>query len=199
MPGASEFLINGLYQGAALKGPAAPTGKIILFADTGGYLAAVDEFGTESSLPAVVRSTATLTKTSDTTLQDVPGLFIHLNAGQAYKFEAWLFTTFTTSAGGWKVGLAADATLSVTSMEVWGGAMTFTGASALSIATRLSSLTSFGVTESTVSVTGARILVEGIIVVNAAGVLRIQFAQNNSSASPSAALAGSHITITPVD
>lgn len=129
-------------------------------------------------------------KTSSTTLGDVTGLSINVEASKQYAFRAVLFTS-SGSSGGVKAAIAGTAT--ATSIRYEG--LTY-NAAALSAQTRSTALGTAvgGVT----AVTAALIIIEGLIVVNAAGTLTVQFAQNASNGTASSVLTGSYFQVIPI-
>jgi hypothetical protein len=119
-------------------------------------------------------------RVSSTVLTNVTDLSVSLVAGRTYEFEAHLLTT-SSSAGGVKVAIGGTATATSVRYEALvfqSGACVAQGrASALGTAVA-------GIT----SVTDALVIITGTIVVNAAGTLTVQFAQNASFASISSVL-----------
>lgn len=122
-------------------------------------------------------STAALTKTSDTTLETVPGLSLTLTAGKTYSCRGHLRVNASGAAGGIKVALVGDGTLSATQANWEGVNFNGTTTNARTISTGVSGATPIG--EATAVVTTVEIW--GAIVVNAGGVLAVQAAQNASS------------------
>ena len=121
-------------------------------------------------------------KTSDTALANITGLTANALAAGVYKFTAILFTNCDASGGG-KVAISGTCTATTINYRVrlHVAAGNYTG---LTAATALD--TSLGATSALIY-----IAVEGVIVVNAAGTLTVQFAQNASSATASSVLVGS--------
>lgn len=125
-------------------------------------------------------------KTSSTTLGDVTGLSINVEAGRTYIFEAFLMTTSTTNGG---VKAAISGTATATSIRYTG--QTVSGSSVSN--SRATSLgTAVGAVTST---TNPDITIIGTITVNAAGTLTVQFAQNASHTDTSSVLTGSYFKI----
>lgn len=131
-------------------------------------------------------------KTSDTTLANVTGLSRNVEAGRTYAFTAVLYTT-SNVAGGVKaaIGGTATATSIIYQAEVLDGSTlaTMGTARATSLATTVGDVT---------AVTAARITISGTIVVNAAGTLTVQFAQNASNGSASSVLVNSSFQLIPI-
>lgn len=135
------------------------------------------------------RVSTNFSKTSDTTLANITGLTRNVMAGEVYGFRAVLFTT-SNVAGGVKaaIGGTATATSIIAEADVK-DASTLIAAGT----TRVTALaTTFG---DATAVTAARITIEGQIVVNAAGTLTVQFAQNVSNGTASTVLAGSYFEL----
>jgi hypothetical protein len=122
--------------------------------------------------------TTTFTKTTDTTLADIPGLAFHVGAGKTYKFRGQLFAN-PDSTGGSKAGVGGTATATAVRYDV----LIFNQTSGnIATATRISSL---GSGAAGVGGTVQRIEIEGVITVNAAGTLTVQYAQSASNSSSS--------------
>jgi len=122
---------------------------------------------------------------TNTTLANITGLSVAVKAGLTYKFRAVLFTT-SDVGGGVKSTIAGTATATSIIYEgqtISGGTITQTRATALGTAVG-------GAT----AVTAALIIIEGTIVVNAAGTLTAQFAENAATAT-SSVLVGSTFTV----
>lgn len=126
-------------------------------------------------------------KTSSATLGDVTGLSASLTAGKVYSFEAILFTT-SPSAGGVKAAISGTAT--ATSVIFEGHTI-----EANSIAYRARTDALGTAVSAITGVTTAFIRIWGLIVVNAAGTLTVQFAQNVSNGTASSVLVGSHLRV----
>lgn len=131
-------------------------------------------------------------KTSDTTLANVTGLTRNVEAGRTYAFTAVLYTT-SNVAGGVKaaIGGTATATSIIYQADVLDGSTQATvgTARATSLATTVGDVT---------AVTAARITISGTIVVNAAGTLVPQFAQNASNGTASSVLVNSSFQLIPI-
>jgi len=148
------------------------------------------EAGAVNRLTGLSASVATqFDKTSDTTLANVTGLTRNVEAGRTYSFEAVLYTT-SNVAGGVKAAISGTAT--ATSI-VYEGITTDAGASTQSRATTLGNAIG-----AVTAVTAARITITGTIVVNAAGTLTVQFAQNTSNGTASSVLVGSTFSLIPI-
>ena len=131
-------------------------------------------------------------KTSDTTLANVTGLSRNVEAGRTYAFTAVLYTT-SNVAGGVKaaIGGTATATSIIYQADVLDGSTQATvgTARATALAATVGDVT---------AVTAARITITGTIVVNAAGTLTVQFAQNTSNGSASSVLVNSSFQLIPI-
>lgn len=131
------------------------------------------------------RVTSQFDKTSDTTLANITGLSVTVEAGKTYNFEAVLYTTSHTS-GGIKAAIAGTATATAVIYEAvvnaLGGVFTMTTSRATALGTAIAEVT---------AVAAGRITITGTITVNAGGTLTVQFAQNASHATASSVLIGS--------
>ena len=146
--------------------------------DNGGYT----RYAGES------RVTTQFDKTSSTTLGDITGLTANVKAAGVYKFRAVLFTT-SNVAGGVKfaIGGTATATSVIYAAQVFETAgITIGTARATALGTTVGDVT---------AVTVATCVIEGTIVVNAAGTLTVQFAQNASNGTASSVLVNSTFTV----
>lgn len=134
-------------------------------------------------------ASATLTKTSNTTLATVTGLSVNLSAGGVYVCRAYITGT-SSAAGGVKFQLTATNSLSATSASfsawVWNGAT-------LNSVTH-ETVTALGSPLGEATAVYSKALIEGTIVVNAAGTLNLQAAQNASDATSTTILANSSLT-----
>lgn len=129
-------------------------------------------------------------KTSSTALANVTGLTATLVAGKKYRFEAELYTT-SNVAGGVQAAIAGTCTATAIVYEGLtynAGVITQTRGTAL--ATAVGAVT---------AVTAAYIHIVGLITVNAAGTLTVQFAQNASSGTASSVLVGSTFVTTEIN
>ena len=132
------------------------------------------------------RVTSGFAKTSDTTLANVTGLSVTVEAGRSYKFEAVLYTT-SNVAGGVKAAMAGTATATAIVYEgLATNAGTTTQARGAAMAAAVAAVT---------AVTAALIVIRGTITVNAGGTLTVQFAQNASNGAASTVLVGSTLTV----
>lgn len=122
----------------------------------------------------VVYSTSYFGKTSDTTLANIPGLTVNVVSSGIYAYEAHLYVN-SGAYGGVKTAVSGTATASsvVGQYQIWG-------------ASSIGSSSFFGLNSSYGSTSVANFInINGIIVVNAAGTLTVQFAQNASNATES--------------
>jgi hypothetical protein len=127
-------------------------------------------------------------KTSDTTLANITGLTATLKAGLTYKFRAVLFTSSNTS-GGVKFAIAGTATATAIRYQI---DYTNNATNAFLLNSPQTALA--GAAGVTATAAGLCVI-EGLITVNAAGTLTVQFAQNASNAAASSVLVGSHFTV----
>lgn len=119
-------------------------------------------------------TTSDFSKTSDTTLADVTGLTATLVAGKRYRFIAELTGT-SNASGGAKFAIGGTAT--ATSIKVAG--IIQDSASGITFQSKATALgTAVG---GATSVSDWTAVIKGVITVNAAGTLTVQFAQNASS------------------
>lgn len=197
-----NILLNGATVGTSGSGvivfknatapSTSPTDAIQLYdqdaAATDKQLFARNEAGELSRLTGLAARVSTqFDKTSDTTLANVTGLTRNVEAGKSYRFSAVLFTT-SNVAGGVQAAVAGTATATAIIYE----GLTL-AAAAIGAQTRATALgtTVGGIT----AVTAATIEIYGLITVNGAGTLTIQFAQNTSNGAASSVLVGSHFEI----
>lgn len=125
--------------------------------------------------------------TTSATLADIPGLTYKLVAGATYKFKAVLNATPDVT-GGQKYAMAGTATATNVVYQI---TTIDNVADAVAIASRQTALaSSAGQAGSTSSFT----VIEGTIIVNAAGTLTVQFAQNTASGT-STILKGSSLSL----
>lgn len=151
---------------------------------TAGTPGTWEPFGTK-----VVRVGTQFDKTSDTTLANITGLTATVAAGRTYEFEANLYTV-SNASGGVKFAIGGTATatsITYEGMTVSGGTITQTRGAALGAAVG-----------AVTAVTAAYARIVGTIVVNAAGTLTCQMAQNASFGTASSVLVGSTFRVTEV-
>ena len=129
--------------------------------------------------------------TTSSTLADVTGLSINVEAGKAYAFQAVLFTT-SNIASGVKAAIAGTATATSITYE---SLVMQTGTTVPTTASRSTALA--GTVANVTAVTVATIRIIGSILVNAAGTLTVQLATNTGS-NTTTALIGSHFEVKPI-
>lgn len=133
------------------------------------------------------RVTTQFNKVSNTTLSDITGLSVSVEAGKTYEFYAKLWISAPAS-GGAKVAMSGTCT--ITSLIVGG----FIPTGNYGTTTALNS----NIVSTTAAVsTWAEI--HGTITVNAAGTLTVQFAQGLSNATQSSVRVGSVFTVNQID
>ena len=137
------------------------------------------------------RVTTQVDRASSTTLTDITGLFVALAAGGVYAFTAYLPGTATAN-GGAKFAVGTSDTLSATSISYTGRNMNGATVNAATISTSLGG----AVGAATAVLTYA--VIDGTIVVNAAGTLTIQIAQNASHADTTSAYVNGHLVVTRI-
>jgi hypothetical protein len=132
----------------------------------------------------MARVTTQFDKTN-TTLADVTGLSFSVAAGKTYKIFAQLFVT-ADATGGLKVALSGTATLTAARYKIR-AVNNGTNEDVLNdVKTALNSSSGHA------GATAAEVIVEGVITVNAAGTLTVQFAQNAANGT-SSVLVGSSL------
>lgn len=129
---------------------------------------------TDPGISSFKVSTAPVNKV-DTTFATVTGLTFALAAGKTYNCRGHLTVTAAPAAGGIKVTLATTDTLTVTSMSMTANNMNAAVVNARTTATALASAVGAA------TATATDIDIDAGIVVNAAGTLAVQFAQNAAS------------------
>lgn len=131
------------------------------------------------------RTSSALTKNASTTYADITGLTaIPLVAGATYKFRAVLPSTVASGTAGIKYCFNYT-TATLTSIQ--STAMGFT-ASAVAVQNTTTTTTQTDLfTQAAVVIA---VVIEGTMVVNAAGTMAVQMAQNTSNASDTIALVG---------
>jgi hypothetical protein len=130
---------------------------------------------------------------TNNTFANVTGLTANLTAGSKYIIEAVILSLLSAGGGG-QVKISGTATetsgsSSISSFDI-GPAMS--GLSRASSCLGASELLAAGTEPYT------NFYVTGYIVVNAAGTLTIQFAQNTTNATPSSVIVGSFLRVTQV-
>ena len=142
---------------------------------------------TPSSVQEAV-STATLTATSNTTLAAVTGLALAVVAGGTYKIRGQLQGTAAAS-GGIKAQFIASGGLTLTSANITG--QNYNGTT-LNTQTNVTALaTDF----SNSAAAYTNLYFDGTFVVNAAGTITIQAAQNTSNATSTTVAIGSYMEL----
>jgi hypothetical protein len=128
-------------------------------------------------------------KTSSTALAAITGLTSGtLAAGKAYAFDIWLYTT-SSASGGIKVDLnggTATVTTLIGDSQEWDGTAIGVRTAFSSLSTALCAIT---------AVATATCHITGTIIVNAAGTLKPEFAQNASNGTASKVKTGSVMLI----
>lgn len=135
-------------------------------------------------LPA--RVTSDFSVTSSTTLANVPGLSVNLQAGLTYSFRCPLFFSTGASAGGVKVALSGTATIT----NLIADAVSLDSTTVIA-GTQISAFASTIIANTNAGTT-PKATIEGTITVNAAGTMTVQFAQNASSGTASIVKRGSY-------
>lgn len=136
------------------------------------------------------RNSSSFAKTSDTTLANITGLSRNVEASRTYAFTAVLQST-AAATGGVKFSVSGTATATAISYE----GILMNGAAVVA-QTRATALDT-AVCASTTSTAGT-CTIRGVIQVNAAGTLTVQFAQNASDGSASTVLANQYFQLIPI-
>lgn len=132
--------------------------------------------------------TAQVDRASSTTLTDITGLSVRLEKGGKYLFQAYL-PGVATANGGAKFAVAGDSTLTATSFTAT--ARNMNGATTNAVATTTTLGNAIGA--ATAVLTHA--VIEGAIVVNAAGSLKVQIAQNASHSDTTSAYINGYFNV----
>lgn len=135
------------------------------------------------------RVTAQVDVASSTTFTNITGLSVDVIAGATYAFEAYLPGTSTTNGG---AKFAIGGTSTATSISYSGAQYNTTTLNANSVTTTKGNAVGASTTVFTYAV------LRGTIVVNAAGTLTVQFAQNASHADTSSVYANGHFIVTRI-
>lgn len=126
-----------------------------------------------------------------TTLADVTGLSVTLDASGVYALEATLgISSITGATPGWKVALSGTATYTARRYHVLGrhaDSSLYNSLNNIAFNTHSGSFPG--------GTTHAALIFNGLLVVNAGGTLTVQYAQNNADAANSTVNANSHILV----
>lgn len=133
-----------------------------------------------------VRCTTQTDYTSNVTLANVTGLTANVLAGNSYAFRAHLSVT-SNASGGVRVAIAGTATATSISYS----AISFAGTTVSAVSTATSLGTAAGVATAAVT----NVIIEGTIVVNAAGTLTVQAAQGTSFGTATSILVNSNFVL----
>jgi hypothetical protein len=151
---------------------------------------ALNEAGEINRLTGLAaRNSAQFDKTDDT-LATVTGLTRNVEASRVYAFTATVQTTAAVT-GGVKLAISGTATATAISYE---GVLMSGGV--IIAQTRSTALD--GVVCASTTTTAGTCTITGVIQVNAAGTLLVQFAQNATDASPSSVLANQPFQLIPI-
>lgn len=138
------------------------------------------------------RNSSSFAKTSDTTLANITGLTRNVEASRVYAFRAYVQTT-SGAGGGVKFAVSGTATATSISYE---GVLRSDSDDNIALITRATALDTVVCNQT--SITSGTCEINGTIVVNAAGTLTIQFAQNTSDGSASTVLANQYFQLIPI-
>jgi hypothetical protein len=136
------------------------------------------------------RATGTFDVNASTVLINHTQLSVNVSAGRTYRFRAVLPST-SNASGGIKFAIGGTATATAITYE----GLTYSGAAVVAQGRGAALGTEVG---GVTAVTAALGIIEGLITVNAAGTLLVQFAQNASHASNTVILIGATFTVTDV-
>jgi len=144
--------------------------------------------------PLTGHTTAPFDKTSDTTLADVPGLSIDLDAGESYTLYGRIYVF--AGSGGLKIGLAGTATLTDATFNCKINSVVNLVTVAHDITSAFPATPLVGYDELLGSPVLWEVCIDGMLIVDAAGggTFVIQFAQNTSNATVSEVKDFSHIS-----
>lgn len=135
--------------------------------------------------------TAQTDVTSSTTLTAITGLAISLLAGATYAIQAYIPVTATATPGA-KFSFDTSDTLTATSISYAGTLYNSTTPAASSVTTTL------GNAVASVAGAGTYCILDGTIVVNAAGTLVVKIAQNTSNGTATSALVNGYLRVTRI-
>jgi hypothetical protein len=136
-----------------------------------------------------VRVTTQFDKTNDAALANVPGLTVNLMAGKTYGFRVKTWVT-ANAIGGQKYAISGTCTATAIIYNVTTISNT---ANAIVISSKQTAL---GGAVGQAGGTDDYTVIEGLITVNAAGTLTVQFAQNAATpATTSSVLVGSNMEV----
>lgn len=181
--------ITGTYTLAGTPTIASPT--ITAPTITGAATIASGATITDPILPMTVRSTAQVDVTSSTALVVATGLSVAVVAAGVYSVKAYLATTAGAS-GGIKVALVGTASMTATSANYT--AWNYNGTTVNAV----SNTTTFGNAVGAATAITTAVVLEGTVVVNAAGNLQLQFAQNASNGTATSVFANSYMQLTRI-
>lgn len=136
-------------------------------------------------------NSAAFSKTSDAALTSITGIPRNVEANRTYAFRG-NFQTTANVAGGIQFSVSGTATATAISYEG-----TLQAAAAVVAQTRATALDT--VVCASTTTTAGTCHIEGVIQVNAAGTITINFAQNVSNGSASTVLANQYFALTPIN
>jgi hypothetical protein len=150
----------------------------------GGYVVATAPTITTATLTDAINQEhhvgSATTVTTNTTLASITGLSQSLTAGKSYECSGWIhFTTVPTTSNGVKLALATSDTLTVTTLAF--NAFAYNGVTAVVGGNTYQTV--LGTATFAFSLAMTDIYLKAAIVVNAAGTLQVQIAENASSVS----------------
>lgn len=130
-----------------------------------------------------------VTSTTGTTLTNITGLSVDVEAGATYCFEAYLPCVSTTNSG---IKFAIGGTSTATSISYTGAQYNGTTLNANTVTTTKGNAVGAATTVSTYAT------MRGTIVVNAGGTLTVQFAQNAAHADTTSVFVNGYFNVTRI-
>lgn len=185
--GTTNQFVLGTTNTTTINATAPSSSRVITLADPGAnanFITSAGIGGVQAS-----RCTTQTDYTSNTTLGNVTGLTATVLAAGVYAFEAYIAGTATANGG---MKLAIGGTATATSISVTGQNSNANTSNAHTTVTALAT----AVSGATAVFTDGTI--RGTIVVNAAGTLTVQAAQNASSVDTSSVYVNSHFIVTRI-
>ena len=193
------FTVEEYFSYGALSTSSFCLGYVLPIGDPGGAYATV-AWQPGRHYNQVRAALDNFVKTSDVTLQDVPGLFVQLEAGKSYKIRAHLYynTGGSPGNGGLKVALDGSATATFAWFSVVGmqERADSPGTPIVPLLEWVATMVALG-DGSAQSHTGGVagwVDIEGVVKVNTSGSISVRFAQETSSAGSSSLGQGSSLT-----
>lgn len=163
--------------------PAVGSNGEVLTVVSGAWASATAGGGGSDNFPLIMASTADTSVTSSTTLVDVTGMSVALEASSTYLMNGLLFLSSGNFTGGLRVAF--------TPVSGWTGYASWSGNNSVGNASDAFSFVSV----STQSAPNPIALIRGVIVTTGADTLQLQFAQATSNGTTTTIAAGSFIQL----